>query len=418
MDNITHTLVGITLGRTLRSKNVARSRAAIWTAVLGNNFPDLDVIQGRFTNRIGLDRNLEYLLHHRGYTHTILFALIMTPVVAWLGSLLARNRKDWKAMLPLAGLSILLHIAADFMNNYGVHPFFPFNNQWYYGDTLFILEPLLWISILPLGILEIRNWIGKAIFAACYGLLWFLVWFGEYFPLTFQLGLTGLGLVWFFWQYRAKSTIPAWVGLIGVLATFSLSKQKTFDRLTTEFETRVRASASEKLVDLILTVSPSNPWCWNAWWVSTDQQKNGSKEMIARIGNWSWAPTFQPARDCHVRVPTEWKAPVKRPELVLKKGEVVETGAQPDLALLGEYRGSLAEAKKLLESDCTFEQLLRFSRVPFWNLAEDPPIAGDLRYDHGNQMSWAVFPLNRPKQCLPNPPNWKKPSKGLSSLWD
>ena len=32
----------------------------------------------------------------------------------------------------------LLHLGMDFLNSYGVHPFWPIQNRWVYGDSVFI----------------------------------------------------------------------------------------------------------------------------------------------------------------------------------------------------------------------------------------------------------------------------------------
>ena len=42
-----------------------------------------------------------------------------------------------------------LHLAMDFANNYGVHPFWPLSGRWFYGDTIFIIEPLWLVLLIP-----------------------------------------------------------------------------------------------------------------------------------------------------------------------------------------------------------------------------------------------------------------------------
>ena len=37
------------------------------------------------------------------------------------------------------------------MNNYGIRLLEPFSPRWFYGDTLFIIDAVLW-TVLPLGI--------------------------------------------------------------------------------------------------------------------------------------------------------------------------------------------------------------------------------------------------------------------------
>src|SRR4029453_7993236 len=49
------------------------------------------------------------------------------------------------------------HLALDALNSYGVHPFYPADNRWYFGDAVFILEPWLWLL---LGI--VAAWNGRS----------------------------------------------------------------------------------------------------------------------------------------------------------------------------------------------------------------------------------------------------------------
>jgi inner membrane protein len=70
-------------------------------------------------------------------------------------------------------LGVLSHPALDFLNTYGVRLLEPFSHQWFYGDTLFIVDPWIWIMLI-LG-LEFswraerlgRNWERPAAYAFC-----------------------------------------------------------------------------------------------------------------------------------------------------------------------------------------------------------------------------------------------------------
>jgi inner membrane protein len=45
----------------------------------------------------------------------------------------------------------------DSLNVYGVHPLWPFDPNWYYGDLVFIVEPVFWIGFgVPLAALVRR----------------------------------------------------------------------------------------------------------------------------------------------------------------------------------------------------------------------------------------------------------------------
>src|SRR5215831_14952970 len=156
MDNVTHSLAGVLVAEVVclawaDAPDAGDFRsAALWTSLVANNFPDLDFVYRRIT-----PGKLGYLLHHRGHTHTVLGALALSAVTLLFvraGTWLFRIRFDARKWWTLAGLATggtLLHILMDYQNNYGVHPFWPLDNGWYYGDSLFIVEPLLWSVSIP-----------------------------------------------------------------------------------------------------------------------------------------------------------------------------------------------------------------------------------------------------------------------------
>ena len=122
--------------------------------VVGSNLPDLDVLYS-----FGSGDKLAYLLEHRGHTHTVvgaLFAAVAMLVVCALALRMKRislSRRDRTVLVALALLAPLLHIAMDSLNTYGVHPWWPIDNRWYYGDAVFIVEPLFWASAASLAFL-------------------------------------------------------------------------------------------------------------------------------------------------------------------------------------------------------------------------------------------------------------------------
>src|SRR5882724_6667544 len=164
MDNVTHALAGVLVAEAVcvwrrPSEESGRFRtAALWTSALANNLPDLDfVYRGITPGKIG------YLLHHRGHTHTVpgalaLGALCLAGVTVWSRLRGVRfDARDFRTLAGLAGAGSLLHLFFDFQNNYGVHPFWPFDANWYYGDTLFIVEPLLLCVAVPVLALLART---------------------------------------------------------------------------------------------------------------------------------------------------------------------------------------------------------------------------------------------------------------------
>lgn len=153
MDNLCHTLVGAALAETGLRR---RTRFATAALILGANLPDLD-IPAAFT---------EYGLgFRRGITHGIPALFVLPFLLAGAILLWARWRGAGRDVIPrqlllLSALAILTHPMLDWMNVYGMRWLMPFDGTWWYGDSLFIIDPWLllllgaaWIS----GRLSRRN---------------------------------------------------------------------------------------------------------------------------------------------------------------------------------------------------------------------------------------------------------------------
>ena len=52
-----------------------------------------------------------------------------------------------RSLLLLSYLGVLSHVALDWLNTYGVRLLMPFDGRWFYGDTLFIIDPWLWLTL-------------------------------------------------------------------------------------------------------------------------------------------------------------------------------------------------------------------------------------------------------------------------------
>lgn len=148
MDPVAHTLFGATLAETgLRRK----SAYATATLVAGANLPDIDAL----ATVLGNDMSL-YL--RRGWTHGILAMLVLPALLAgtiWLwhrwrhGDDRERGpgdpRLDMRWIFGLSYLATWSHPFLDWMNTYGVRLLMPFDGRWFYGDTLFIIDPWFWL---------------------------------------------------------------------------------------------------------------------------------------------------------------------------------------------------------------------------------------------------------------------------------
>ena len=143
MDNVCHTLVGAAFARAGIATPV---RLGAVTSMIAANLPDVDVLV--------FATDVPSVAFRRGWTHGILAQATLPALLAGVMFLLIRpgrqstgsgNRAALGPLLVLSYAGVLSHVFLDYLNNYGVRLLMPFSDRWFYGDTLFIIDPWLWI---------------------------------------------------------------------------------------------------------------------------------------------------------------------------------------------------------------------------------------------------------------------------------
>lgn len=139
MDNLTHTLAGATLAKAGLDKYTPR---ALSTLMIASNFPDIDVAVFA-TDTLPMS-------FRRGWTHGVLAMLVLPAALAGLVYVVDRftpskHKARLQGLLLLSYIGVLLHVFMDFLNTYGVRLLKPFSDQWFYGDALYIVDPILYV---------------------------------------------------------------------------------------------------------------------------------------------------------------------------------------------------------------------------------------------------------------------------------
>jgi inner membrane protein len=141
MDNLTHSLVGAALAQAGLKRKTAM---AMPTLIIAANIPDIDATCTIY--------GIESLAMRRGLTHGPIALLVLPILLTGLMILWDRWRRrsapdrpavhaGW--LLALAYIGTISHPALDWLNNYGIRLLEPFSSEWFYGDTLFIID--VWI---------------------------------------------------------------------------------------------------------------------------------------------------------------------------------------------------------------------------------------------------------------------------------
>ena len=179
MDNITHSLTGALAAKIIETsdpesgRTPADQRVLFWLMVVCANLPDIDVI-------LNFSRDQFYSVqHHRGLTHSLLFA----PLLSFLPALtvyLFSSFKNLKTLWVTALVGVYLHIFFDLITSFGTKLFAPLSAVRYSLDWMFIIDPLFTLMIALLLFLGRRSKENKQSFTAAAG-----IFVGSYLVLEF-----------------------------------------------------------------------------------------------------------------------------------------------------------------------------------------------------------------------------------------
>lgn len=142
------------MGEAFAGKTVGK-KAMLW-GVLAQSIPDIDFIAAFWLN------TSDNLLAHRGFTHSILFALLLTPIIALAAYYLHKPHNiSFVRWLMFIGAVILMHDFLDAFNNYGVGWLEPFSHIRISFNTIYVADPFFsiipGISLLLLLMMKQRN---------------------------------------------------------------------------------------------------------------------------------------------------------------------------------------------------------------------------------------------------------------------
>ena len=405
MDNVTHTLVGALLGETaaryapsLADPRQRKVRRTLFMTVMiaGSNLPDSDLLYS-----FGSGDKLRYLLEHRGHTHTLVGALLGSALMLVACRLWQRWRRtplqprDQATLGALAVLAPLLHIAMDACNSYGVHPWWPFDNRWLYGDSVFIVEPLLWaVTAAPLAfLLQSRIARGVMVLVLLTGLYLALVT-----GMATRDSIVGYGALTTImlavgWKTRPRMVLGVAIAVcVAIVAVFAMASRDASARLDAYADAHI---PRWKTLDRVLTPMPMNPLCWDVILVQEDNDRYALRRAILSLA---------PAMECPTQsVDSETTAPLTRVAL-------------PDTPFVhwhGEVLASRDRLRSLVAASCEASAFMRFARAPWMSLDSAPSTIGDLRFDRERGLGFAELALDRTGRCPSYVPPWIPPRDDL-----
>jgi inner membrane protein len=282
-------------------------------------------------------------------------------------------------LLALVAVALLSHLVLDSWNSYGVHPFWPVDSRWYYGDAIYIFEPWLWVVLGVSATMNTGNARGRTALGATLAVLAAaLAWRGM-IPLTAlaALGVMAVVLVGISrrWNPRRRAGTALAVTAAFVVAMFGVR-----ERARAMVHAAIAQGSRANVVDVILSPEPANPLCWSALTVVRD---DATTEYVMTRGTVTAVLSSGCGAGRQARV--MWDAPVHQ---------------------------SVSRLQALVRSVCAVRAWMQFGRAP--EVAEDA--IGDLRYGGATRDNFSKMPLRtgaNPDACPPHLTHWGVPRADL-----
>ncbi|CAN5279758.1 hypothetical protein BH11PSE11_BH11PSE11_07370 [soil metagenome] len=437
MDNLTHSLTGLAVGELIHRSLPAEPQAEnqglrrylmLLTCWLASNFPDLDLLLTPL-----LPRPLGYLLHHRGHTHTLLVAIpegLLLCALIWAiwpaaRRLLRESGSARRGFALAAALGLVLHIAMDGLNVYGVHPFHPFDSRWMFGDMVFIVEPLFWMAFgIPVAMAARRTWTA---YLLALPLLAAPLFFASQAYLTWlsAVVLLVLGGVLGALQIRAgergkAALVAGGLAAIGFVVIQGAAGAQARRMVTQDLQAK---DPSTRVLDVALNAFPANPLCWQ--FVSIEDNEASATYRLRR-GQLTLASEWLSLTGCPAKLREPRAAPTnaasasnanpakdgaQNASMDAAVDATINRSAYPAIDFLAETTGSLQQFRALQRENCHFDAWLRFARVPLLS----GPRATDIRFSPAMTANFTTIDLQDmdAAACPSAVPAWGQPRADL-----
>jgi len=151
MDTLTHIVLGACIGEAIAGKQLGKK--ALLLGALAQNIPDIDVVSSFWLPISG------ELLAHRGFTHSFLFTIMITPLLAIASAKWMKSDLTIRQWIFFWGIQIFIHEFIDAFNAYGTGWFEPFSHLRVSFNTIFVADPLftIWPAIALIALLILKT---------------------------------------------------------------------------------------------------------------------------------------------------------------------------------------------------------------------------------------------------------------------
>ena len=210
MDSLTQAALGAAIGEVILGRKIGYKGAVIGAIIA--TIPDLDVVLIPFYS------SLERISIHRGFSHSILFSLIGSILIAFILTKLKWTKQiSYVRLLIFCWLALFTHMLLDAFTTYGTQLLLPFSNYRVSFDSINIVDPFYTLPLLLgliLSLTYFRNKDSRSLYSKigiAISSLYLILTLGikSYVNQKFDEVLTSQGI-----EYNSLLTVPVKIGSI------------------------------------------------------------------------------------------------------------------------------------------------------------------------------------------------------------
>ncbi|MFT6335713.1 MAG: inner membrane protein [Saprospiraceae bacterium] len=150
MDSITQAVLGAAIGKACLGKKIGNKSILIGAAIA--TLPDLDIIALPFLDL------LERLSMHRGFSHSIIFSLLLALLLAYILRRIKITKEiTFFRLARFSWLTLITHMLLDGFTAYGTLLFLPFSDIRFGFDSINVVDPIYTMPMLIGLLLSIKK---------------------------------------------------------------------------------------------------------------------------------------------------------------------------------------------------------------------------------------------------------------------
>ena len=149
MDSLSQIVLGAAVGNEVLGKKIG-NKAILYGAIIGT-IPDLDVLYGKFLDPLTATDI------HRGFSHSTLFFLFLSPILGWILQKVAhKNGVNFKEATLFSFLILQTHSLLDLFTTWGTQLLWPLETR-FSLQSIFVIDPLYTLPFLLFLILSMKK---------------------------------------------------------------------------------------------------------------------------------------------------------------------------------------------------------------------------------------------------------------------